>query len=128
MVLTHASNVLHMVNPTPERDDPTSEEEALQFDGTATDQLDDTYRLRVVTASEGGKGGIGFDDRGQARWQWNTEAGLGSDATGTFNELKALENPALALEGEAPPEREPSAKSGYDPYATGVFVKPKLAR
>jgi hypothetical protein len=117
-----------MVQRTPAGDDPTSEEEALEFDGTPTDQLDDTYRLRVVTASESGKGGIGFDDRGQARWQWNTETGLGSDATGTFNELKALDNPALALEGEATPEPAPSPKSGYDPYATGVFVKPKPRR
>jgi hypothetical protein len=120
--------VLHMNNRSPANDDPTSEEEALEFDGTSTDQLDDTYRLRVVTASEGGKGGIGFDDRGQARWQWKTEVTDGSDVTGTFNELKALDNPALALEGEPVQGAEPSAKTGYDPYATGVFVKPKVGR
>jgi hypothetical protein len=44
-----------MVQRPPDSEDPTSEEEAIEFDGTHTDQLDDTYRLRVVTASEGGK-------------------------------------------------------------------------
>ena len=118
-----------MVQRPPDNEDPTSEEEALQFDGTQTDQLDDTYRLRVVTASEGGKGGIGFDDRGQSRWQWKTELEAGGgDVTGTFNELKALENPALALQGEVPPQPEPSKTTGYDPYASGVFVKPKIGR
>ena len=115
----------------PDKDNPTSEEQALEFDGTNTDQLDDTYRFRVVTASEGGNGAIGFDDRGSAQWKWNTELGLTSnDASGTFNELKALDNPALTLEGEAAPEPEPgpSSKTGYDPYATGVFVKPKSGR
>ncbi len=117
-----------MVQRTPADDDPTIEERSVDFDGASTDRLDGTDRLRVVTARERGKGGIGFDERGRARWQWNTEIGAGSDASGTFNELKALENPALALEGDAPQASEPSAKSGYDPYATGVFVKPKVRR
>jgi hypothetical protein len=33
-------------------DDPTAEEDALEIDGTKTDQLDDTYRFRIVSASE----------------------------------------------------------------------------
>ena len=45
----------------PHSEDPTSEEEALEFDGAATDQLDDTYRFRVVAASESARGtGIQF--------------------------------------------------------------------
>ena len=48
------------------------------------------------------------------------------EATGTFNLLKALENPALNLEDNVPPEPEPPTKTGYDPYATGVFGKPKI--
>jgi hypothetical protein len=114
-----------MVQRPPDSEDSTGEEETLDFDGTHTDQLDDTHRLRVVTASESGKGAVSFDDRGQAQWRWAPPA---SDASGTFNELEALENPALTLEGEATPTAEPSAKAGYDPYATGVFVKPKLTR
>jgi hypothetical protein len=116
-----------MVQRPRDSEDPTGEEEALEFDGTHTDQLDDAYRLRVVTASEGGKGAVSFDDRGQAQWKWNAEL-LRSDASATFNELKALENPALTLEGDAVPAPEPLAKAGYDPYATGVFPKPKIGR
>jgi hypothetical protein len=117
-----------MVQRPPHKEDSASEEQALDLAGAQTDPLDDTYRLRVVTASESGKGGIGFDDRGQARWQWKTEIDSGSDATSTFNELKALDNPALALQGDAPAQPEPSKTTGYDPYASGVFVKPKIGR
>jgi hypothetical protein len=115
----------------PDKDDPTSEEEALEFDGTQTDQLDDTYRFRVVAASESGNGTVGFDDRGQPHWKWITELSpTSTDVSGTFDQLKALENPALKLEdrSKAEPEPEPSRKVGYDPYATGVFQKPKPRR
>jgi hypothetical protein len=118
-----------MVPRPPDSEDPTSEEEALEFDGTHTDQLDDTYRLRVVAASESANGSVGFDDRGQSHWKWKSElVPVGSDVSGTFDQLKALENPALTLEDAAPPEVEPPTKTGYDPYATGVFVKPKVGR
>jgi hypothetical protein len=116
-----------MVRRPPDEDDPTGEEEILDFDGTHTDQLDDTYRLRVVTASESDAGGVSFDDRGQAQWKWNTELGRTNDASGTFDLLRALENPAITLDGKAP-EPEPPNKTGYDPYATGVFGKPKIRR
>jgi hypothetical protein len=65
-----------MVQRSPDpsaNEDPTAEEEALEFDGTATDQLDDTYRFRVVAASESANGTVGFDDRGQSHWKWITE-------------------------------------------------------
>jgi hypothetical protein len=118
-----------MVQKPPDSDDPTSEEEALEFDGTDTDQLDDTYRLRVVTASESPNGTVAFDDRGQPHWKWKTElAATAADATGTFDHIKALDNPALSLEDEAPAEPAPSKETGYDPYATGVFPRPKLVR
>ena len=118
-----------MVKPPPESDDPTSEEEALGFDGTRTDQLDDTYRFRIVAASESANGTVGFDDRGQPHWKWITELGpVSPEASGTFDQLKALENPALSLEEKAPPAAEPAGKKGYDPYATGVFEKPKTRR
>lgn len=111
-------------------EDPTSEEEALEFDGTATDQLDDTYRFRVVAASESANGTVGFDDRGQSHWKWITEVTpSAADATGTFDQLKALENPALTLEEDrAAAEPRRASHDGYDPYATGVFEKPKIRR
>ena len=110
-------------------DDPTSEEEALEFDGTHTDQLDDTYRFRLVASSESANGKVGFDERGRSQWKWATELPASAvDGTGTFDQLKALDNPALTLEDVATPEPEPPRKVGYDPYATGVFEKPKTRR
>jgi hypothetical protein len=116
----------------PERDDPTIEEEAPDFDGTSTDQLDNTYRLRVALASENRNGRIGFDDRGQARWTWATELGEAPASTGTFNQLKALDNPKLKLEGSKEPEPEPtpppSRKEGYNPYARSPQAPSKKQR
>jgi len=113
----------------PDGDDPTSEEEALDFDGTHTDQLDDTYRLRVVAASESANGTVAFDDRGQPHWKWKTELpAVATDLSGTFDQIKALDNPALSLQTDATPEPESPTRTGYDPYATGVFVKPKISR
>ena len=62
--------------------DPTGEEPAVEFDGTGTDVLDDTYRMRVVAASENSAGAVDFDDRGQARWKWITETNAPSDPFG----------------------------------------------
>jgi hypothetical protein len=119
-----------MAQRPPDSDNPTSEEEALEFDGTHTDQLDDTYRLRVVTASESASGTVAFDDRGHSHWKWKSElAPAAVDITSTFNQLKALDNLALSMEvATAPEAAEPPTKTGYDPYATGVFVNPKLRR
>jgi hypothetical protein len=55
-----------MMQRPPDEDDPTSEEEVPEFDGTHTDQLNDTYRLRIVAASESANGAVDFDDRGRA--------------------------------------------------------------
>ena len=118
-----------MVQKPPDSEDPTIEEEVPEFDGTHTDQLDDTYRFRVVTASESDHGSVGFDDRGTSKWNWKVDhSPLGSNAGETFDQLKALENPELSLEEEARPESGPSAKTGYDPYATGASTKPKSGR
>ena len=94
-------------------EDPTIEEEIPDFDGVHTDQLSDAYRVDVVSTSE--NGGIDHDERGQARWRWNTEVGLGQATDQTFDELEALENPALTLE-DAPEPALPG--QAYDPYAT----------
>jgi len=95
-----------MVQRLPDEDDPTGEEEGLDFDGTHTDQLDDTYRFRIVAASESANGTVGFDDRGQSHWKWRTELSANAvDGTGTFDQIKALENPALTLEEAQPRPR-----------------------
>ena len=113
-----------MVQRPPDEDDPTSEEEIFEFDGTGTDQLDDTYRFRIVAASESANGTVGFDDRGQPHWKWITEpAPIVSETTATFDQPKALDNPALSIQDATPAAPAPAAKVGYDPYSTGVFEK-----
>ena len=83
----------------------------------------------VAASSESPNGAVRFDDRGQAQWKWITELGpANSNATGTFDQFKALDNPALSLKDETPPATEPSSKTGYDPYGTGVFRNRKLRR
>ena len=116
-------------SPPPDEEDPTAEDQAPEFDGSSTDKLDDTYRFRVVRASESTNGTVGFDERGQPQWKWITEISTtAKSATGTFDQLKALENPALSLEDDVrdPPKRP--AESGYDPYSTGVFATPKIRK
>jgi hypothetical protein len=118
-----------MVQRPPDSDDPTSEEEVLELDGSHTDQLDDTYRVRVVTSSESDHGAVGFDDRGNSQWKWKAEqTPLANDTDETFDELKALDNPALCLEDEGEPKPLPPTRTGYDPYATGAPAKAKVRR
>jgi hypothetical protein len=104
----------------PPPDDPTGEEEALEFDGTQTDQLDDTYRFRIVMASESGNGAVGSDDRGRPRWKWITEFdGAKPDA------IERLVDPSPALTDESTPYAESPNETSHDPYAPGVFAKSK---
>jgi hypothetical protein len=98
-------------------DNPTGEEEALEVDGTSTDQLDSRYRVRVVTASEAVSGTVEFDDRGQPRWKYNDNQPTRDPET-TFDLLKALENAAIAIEEPAPPEPKP--EFSFDPYDRGT--------
>ncbi len=93
----------------PISDDPTSEEEAPEFDGTVTVRLDDTYRVRVATTSERA------DEPGS----------FATKEDGTAGRLKALENAARNLAAREP---KPLKASGDEPDATGVFVLPKIDR
>ena len=114
-----------MISPA-ENDDPTIEEEALEFDGVHTDQLDSAYRVSVVSASESSAGGIDHDDRGQARWRWITEDERPATTDDTFDQLHALDNPTLtlAVSEQASVEAPPSKPGGgYDPYDTKPVAK-----
>jgi hypothetical protein len=118
-----------MQHRDPSEEDPTAEEEALEFDGSKTDQLDDSYRVRIVSASENGK--VEHDDRGQARWKWTTETNSPAPSdTGTFDLLKSLDNAALdvsppAADDAAVPEPVKIDKvAGYNPYETLVEREP----
>jgi hypothetical protein len=105
----------------PGEDDPTDQQEALDYDGTSTDQLDDTYRFRVVAMSESSAGGIDRDDLRRPRWKWMTEGPASAAETDkTFDHLKALDHDALAVkDSAAEPPPAASRKVGYNPYETG---------
>jgi hypothetical protein len=75
----------------PDDDSPTGEQEGVEFDGTQTIQLDDTYRFRVVCGSESETGGVDHDERGQARWKWKAEGAAADPTAKTFDQLKALD-------------------------------------
>ncbi len=98
-------------------DAPTGEEEALEVDGTSTDQLDAKYGIRVVSASEADSGTVEFDERGQPRWKYRDNQPT-RDPERTFDLLKALENAAIAIDEPAPPTTQPKREPGYNPYDT----------
>ena len=76
-----------MKHRPPDRDDPTSEEEALEFDGAPTDRLDDSYRFRLVAACENPSATVRFNPRDSAR---PVDSG-GSDGSATDKQLKTLD-------------------------------------
>ena len=95
----------------PGNDDPTSEQEVPEFDGTDTLQLDDTYRVRVMSASE-----VATGTAGRPNGTTNCKE--------TTDRLRVLEP---ALRESATSDRKPLAESGDDPDATGVFVVPEIS-
>jgi hypothetical protein len=100
--------------------DPTGQEPALDGDPALTDQVDERFRVSLDYTGEFATGTVDHDDRGQARWKWNTESTPTGDTERTFDLLKALTNDALSIEGsaETKPE-EPKRQSGYNPYDVG---------
>jgi hypothetical protein len=104
-------------------DDPTAEQEAIEIDDTSTDPLDNSYRVRVVTASETASCTVEFDERGQPRWKCN-DTPPNRDPETTFDLLKSLENAAIVFEEAAPPVPEPTPEPSFDPYDRGP-MKPR---
>jgi hypothetical protein len=110
-------------------DDPTAEEEVPDFDPTSTDQLDDSDRVDATLSNEHSAGAIEHDERGHARWKWNTEqAAPTSDVEKTFDQLEALANDKLALEESPASEAASPPQSGYDPYDTNAPPPPRKRR
>ena len=95
-------------------DDPTGEEQALDFDPTATDQLDDTYRMRVVAASENTAGAID-NDRGQPRRKCITESAAPAQP----------EVPSLASAATREEHRETENGVGSKDLAPASLIAPK---
>jgi hypothetical protein len=110
--------------------DPTVEEKALDVDSKRSHSADERFRVSLDYTGEHATGSVDHDDRGQARWKWNSETTPSGDAERTFDLLKALTNDDLSIEGAAEePVDEPPRQSGYNPYDVGPNkpqLKPKL--
>ncbi len=109
----------------PKDNDPTGEELAPEFDGTKTDQLDDSYRMRVASMSE--MENLESDDRSQARPRQATEMNAAAPAdTGTFDLPRAVDDeardPSPKVPTVAPIVVDKSA--GYDPDDTIIEAEP----
>ena len=102
-------------------DDPTLEEEALEFDPTATDEIELDFAAGRHTST----GVIEHDDRGQARWVLTPKHEPASDADSTFDELRALTNERLEIDDTTPPEKKKNPKGGYNPYDTDAPQPPR---
>jgi hypothetical protein len=91
---------------------------------------DKTSDDQVTLTNERSKGVIEHDDRGDARWVWATEQQAHELAEDTFNELKALDNEALALVDQPDPSRpKPPPGGGYNPYdVTAPPKKPAIKK
>jgi hypothetical protein len=109
----------------PSDDEPTAEHQTLkngdeEIDPATTDQLGDQYRVSLDYTGEYASGTVDHDDRGQARWKWNTESTPAGEIDRTFDLLKALNNDALSIEITVEEKRaKPPLTSGYDPYDIG---------
>jgi len=102
-------------------DDPTAEEEVPDFNPTSTDQLEDSHRVDAALSNKRSAGAIEHDERGRARWKWNTEqAAPTSDVEKTFDHLEALANDKLSLEESPASDAESRPQSGYNPYDTNA--------
>ncbi len=98
--------------PTLADDDPTGEEEALDFDPTRTDVIE-----APALAIDNPSGAVVRDERGQAQWVVIPSSRATDE---TFDQFQALDNEALAVDAKAPERPEsPNRKSGCDPYDTG---------
>jgi hypothetical protein len=104
--------------PAIEDEDPTIEEEGIDFEPTRTDQFDANRVAPPKIASN--PGAVTFDERGQALWKWATEAMASAPDDRTFDQIGSLRNDALTLEqpkNEAAAD-EPRKGGGYNPYNT----------
>jgi hypothetical protein len=78
----------------------------------------------IVSANENSSGEVGFDDLGNARWKFSSEASTKAkvEAEHTFDLLKALDNDSIELaEGKlaVAGEKKPVKQTGYNPYDAG---------
>lgn len=77
-----------------------------------------------------GSGRVGRDDRGNMTWEWADDGEFeGDDTLGTAERIRALVDPKLKIEDDAPGGNQPAQsnpkglKKGYDPYDSGALGK-----
>ena len=92
--------------------------------GRRRDDVQPKRDSAIVSANENSSGEVGFDDLGNARWKFSSEASAKAkiEAEHTFDLLKALDNDSIELaEGEQPAagEKKPVKQTGYNPYDAG---------
>ncbi|HEY5810169.1 MAG TPA: hypothetical protein VIT67_19505 [Povalibacter sp.] len=79
------------------------------------------------TAAKAGK--VGFDDRGNAQFEWSNDRLNEDGDLGERLRKKALSHPGLSLVDDEPPPNAPvrpnpkGLKLGYNPYESGMLTK-----
>jgi hypothetical protein len=103
-----------------------------------SDELKDQLRklgLRVrprtseKTQQQDKAGTVGFDERGNAVYQWSTDTLAEDSDTGERMRNKALDYHGLSLVDDEPPKNAPIQQNpkglrvGYNPYESGMLAK-----
>ena len=84
------------------------------------------------TAAKAGR--VGFDDRGNAQFEWGDDRLNEDSEVGERLRKKALEHPGLSLVEEEVPANAPikvnpkGARMGYNPYESGLLTRKDLPR
>ncbi len=80
-----------------------------------------------TAAAKAGK--VGFDDRGNAQFEWSDESLNGDSEAAERARKRALEHPGLSLIEDEPPANAPirpnpkGTRLGYNPYESGLLQK-----
>jgi hypothetical protein len=107
------------------KNEPLSTHDANEFEGVATLTLGGTYRMKVAFGSEP-LGSIEHDERGRAKWRWNTDAFARADPLAeTVNYLKALDAGLTIVEACEPEASSRDAVGAINPYDTAPAGKPR---
>jgi hypothetical protein len=86
-------------------------------------------KVEVSNPSATKAGKVGFDDRGNAQFEWSDDRLNEDSEVGERLRKKALEHPGLSIVEEEAPVNAPiranpkGARVGYNPYESGLLTK-----